>query len=296
MSSEAEERPENEGDETPWTSGQHLKIRAQGILASHDEVRRRIVGRDGNTGTFRSQVTGSRAVRTKILERHCDGTRNVFVGSPQGAPRSEDATAPGSDTLDVHDDARLRHGNRILLMNGTLRRTHKGGMIKAASMEGVMCAGTFVRVLAGPSATVSPLGTADTYGGSARIAATRANIAALHYRSCAGASYAYAALIQNAGFIIEPLTSPAAKTPKGKAAEKMARLAKVAGAARMVCPMLDIGAGVVGAGVGIGVGAFKLIRRAVKGPAPRPPVATAPRIHNKNHGLSCDMVSSILHL
>ena len=47
--------------------------------------------------------------------------------------------------------------------------------------------------------------------------------------------------------------------------------------ARMVCPLLDIAAGVLGLVGALGFGLFKLIRNKIKGKPPPPPTETSPR-------------------
>ena len=193
-------------------------------------------------------------------------------------------------------DAQISFQSRTLMMNGTLSRRYNAGFIKAASMEGVVCAGVFVRTVAGPALTMSALATADVYGGALRVAAVRTMLASMHYRANAGAAWASLFYARSATFLIEPLVSVRTNSPQGNAAAKLARLSKVLGVARMVCPLLDIACGVGAFAVGAGSGLYALARRAVKGKAAPPPVVATPRVHVRNYGLCSETASSILHL
>ena len=277
---------ETPGEEAPWIGGTHLEVQAQGLLLSRDTVRKRSVGAEGgNEGTYTSQVLGSRETQCASLDSSCEGARYVVVQKPAGGPTNEDGGIKyGHDRLKVRHNAERRFKSHTLMMSGRLRRTYRGGFIKAASMEGIMCGGAMTKAIAGPSATMSPLASSDVYGGSAKVAVARIQMALMHYRSSMGAVRAHGIYVRNATFSIEPLVSVHAQPQQGAAAAKLARLGKVLGVAKMFCPLLDIACGLAGFVVGMGAGLFGLIRRAIKGPKPPPPQAMTPRVHNRNHG------------
>ena len=280
------------GSAAPWIAGSHLEVQAQGLLVSRDTVRERRVGApEGEKGAYTSQVLGSREVRCDTHESQCEGARYVIVAKPEEGEGAGDVPY-GENVLEVADEAEIRFKSRTTMMSGVLERTYKGGFIKAAPMEGVMCAGAFTRVIAGPSATASALASSDVYGASAKTAAVRIQMALMHYRACAGAARTHALYVRNATFAIEPIVSVHAQTQQGAAAAKLARLGKVLGVAKMFCPLLDIACGLAGFVAGMGAGLFGLIRRAIKGPKPPPPQVTTPRIHVRNCGATNESFST----
>ena len=267
-----------------------LEVRAQGLLATCDDVYERRVGErsgDDVPGPCVQHVLGDRELRAREASFAHGAQVATIVGGEGG---------DGTDRLDVAGDADIGFHSRTVMMSGTLRRHYIGGFIKASSMEGVMCGGAFMRVVAGPALTMSAISTSDIYGGAARVAAVRSMFAGMHYRSTVAAAWASLLYVRSATFLIEPLVTVHTEGPRGNAAAKMARLAKVLGAARMVCPLLDIACGVGALAVGVGSGLYALASRAVKGRPPPQPLVATPRVHVRNYGMCSESVASILHL
>ena len=164
----------------------------------------------------------------------------------------------GHDRLTVNGDARYKFHSRTLMMSGQVTRTWSGGVMRLASMEGVVCGGVMTRVIAGPSLALSGMRTGDVYGAIARASAVRAHIAVLQYRAAQSAAWAIGVWVRRTTFTIVPVVPapPQVKPASNAAASKMGRLmrtARKAGKAvgravrvtRMVCPVVDILLGVL---------------------------------------------------
>ncbi|MCY3811467.1 MAG: hypothetical protein OXH15_06705 [Gammaproteobacteria bacterium] len=275
-------------DRRPWQAGHVLHIQALGGLVSKERRRYTILGH----GEYYNQIGGCRtlAADSQTLETTADLTTSV--GEGDAAP---DVDAPwGRDSLTVDGDAEITVGGRMVMLSGFATRNWNGGVMRLASMEGVICGGAFLRLIASPSVTLSGMMTGDVYGGCARVAAVRCYLAVLHYRAAAAAAWANGVYVRNATFVIEPLIgTPSAGTPPSRMAAKLARMGQVLSAARMVCPPLDIFVGVA-TFVPMGLyGLYGLIAGIVKRPNPIPP-AGPPRTRVQNVGVNLQSCTSML--
>ena len=288
-----DERPPADERAHPWTPGLHMDVRARGALVSRDRELHRTVGHDG----YANQVYGNRHVKSGFEHFVCSRDRTVVVQGMEGLGSD---TLPdvrfGRDKLDVAEDAVMKFRARTTLMSGTLTRRYLGGFIKAAPMEGVICGGALVRTIGGPSMNLSPLSSGDVYGGAARVALARTRIGLLHYRAAVGAAWSSVFHGRIADFVIEPLVSIRQTGPTSNVARKLARLSKMFGVVRMVCPLADIAAGVLGFVGGLGYGLFSLIRNKVKGKPPPPATETVPRIRNTQALIRPEMFSFMSYL
>ena len=277
----------------PWTPGLHMDVRARGALVSRDREVHRIVGHDG----YANQVYGNRHVKSGFEHSVYSKDRTVVVQGMEGL--GSDVLPDvrfGRDKLDVVEDAVLKWKARTTLMSGTLTRRYLGGFIKAAPMEGVICGGALVRTIGGPSASLSPLCSGDVYGGAARVALARTRIGLLHYRAAVGAAWSSVFYGRMSDFVIEPLVSVRQTGPQSNVARKLGRLAKVFGVVRMLCPLADIAAGVVGLVGALGYGLFKLIRNKVKGKPPPPATETTPRLRTPVHSAALEKFGQKIYL
>ena len=273
----ADPRPPEDERTHPWTPGLHMEVRARGALVSRDREVHRSVGHGG----YANQVYGNRHVKSGFEHSVFSRDRTVVVQGMEGL--GSDILPDvrfGRDKLDVAEDAVMEWKARTTLMSGTLTRRYLGGFIKAAPMEGVICGGALVRTIGGPSANLSVLCSGDVYGGAARVALARTRIGLLHYRAAVGAAWSSVFYGRVADFVIEPLVSVRQTGPTSNVARKLARLAKMFGIVRMLCPLADIAAGVLGLVGALGFGLFRLIRNKVKGKPPPPATETVPRLRN----------------
>ena len=261
-----------------WEPDLELDIRGQGGLVSKERRRYTLVG---HKGYFMNQVDRHQKLTAEHQSSRVARERMVSVKRPDDV---QDLDASwGVDRLAVGGSASYRVGSRTLMMSGSVDRLWNGGVVRMSCMEGVICAGVFARVIAGPSATLSGMMTGDVYGGCARVSAVRAYVALLQYRAAKSAVWASGVYVRNATFVIEPVVgSPASGTPPSRVAAKMARLATLStragkmvrrvtrmtqkigrtrvwraatkagrgvkagtNAARTVCPVVDIIAGLV---------------------------------------------------
>ena len=263
----------------PWVAGHALQIRGFGGLVSKERRRYTIVG----NGEYTSYVAGSRTLVAGEQTVAAD-TVSTIVAQQNGA--DEDGVPWGRDSLTVLGNADVTVGSRTVLMSGIVQRSWNGGVMRLASMEGIICGGAFLRLIAGPSATLSALCTGDVYGGCARVAVVRTYLAVLQYRAAAVAAWAVGIYLRSASFVIEPIIGiPTSGGPVSNTASKLARLGRVLSAARMLCPPLDIFIGVA-TFVPLGIyGLYKLISGIVKKPVPVPP-AGPPRVRIRNVALS----------
>ena len=289
----AHERPAYDMRTHPWTPGLHMDVRARGALVSRDREVHRNVGHDG----YANQVYGNRHVKSGVENFVCEKDRVVVVQSMEGLGSEVFPDARfGRDRLDVAEDATLKWRARTTLMSGTLTRRYLGGFIKAAPMEGVICGGALVRTIGGPSANLSLLCSGDVYGGAARVALARTRIGLLHYRAAVGAAWTSLFYGRTADFTIEPLVSVVKEGPKSNVASKLARLSKVLNVARMLCPLADIAAGVIGLVGSLGFGLFRLIRNKIKGKPPPPAKQTTPRMRNTSQPMRLRQFASKIYL
>ena len=275
-----------EADLRPWQAGHGLHIQGLGGVVSKERRHFTILGH----GTYANHIGGC---RTLVADRQTIRTTkdsSTSIGRSDNAP---DVGVPwGRDSLTVDGDAEITFGSRLTLMSGFIERNWNGGVMRLASMEGVICGGAFLRLIASPSATLSGLMTGDVYGGCARAAVVRSYLAVLHYRAAQAAAWKVGLYSRNATFVVEPLIgSPSAGGPVSSIAAKLARLGKVLSVARMVCPPLDIFIGVLTV-VPMGIYAlFRLISGVIRKPNPIPP-AGPPRVRNRNRGLALETFSS----
>ena len=289
----ADKRPSGDERTHPWTPGLHMELRARGALVSRDREVHRSIGHGG----YVNQVYGNRHVKSGFQHSVFNKDRTVVVQGMEGL--GSDILPDvrfGRDKLDVAEDAVMEWKARTTLMSGTLTRRYLGGFIKAAPMEGVICGGALVRTIGGPSANLSLLCSGDVYGGAARVALSRTRIGLLHYRAAVGAAWSSVFYGRMADFVIEPLVSVRQTGPQSNVARKLGRLAKVFGVVRMVCPLADIAAGVIGLVGALGYGLFKLIRNKVKGKPPPPATETVPRLRTPVHSAALETFGSKIYL
>ena len=264
----------------PWIAGHALQIRGFGGIVSKERSHYTILG----NGEYANYVAGGRTLEAGEQTVAADSVSTV-IARRDGA--GEDASVPwGRDSLTVLGDAEVTVGSRTVLMGGIIQRNWNGGVMRLASMEGIICGGGFLRLIAGPSATLSALSTGDVYGGCARVAVVRTYLAVLQYRAAAVAAWAVGVYLRSASFVIEPIIGmPSSGGPVSNTASKLARLGRALSAARMLCPPLDIFIGVA-TFVPLGIyGLYKLIAGIVKKPVPVPP-AGPPKVRIRNVGMS----------
>ena len=273
-------------DRPPWRPGLALDLHAQGGLVGKDRRHYTIVGH----GEYANHVGGSRT-----LAANNQGIRTTKeLSTSIGAEASTDQGAHrGRDSLTVEGDAEITFGARLVMMSGIVNRRWNGGVMRLASMEGVICGGGFLRLIASPSATLSGLNTGDVYGGCARVAVVRCYLAVLQYRAAQTAVWAMGTYNRIATFVVEPVVGTPSGNPASNAASKLARLGRTFEAARMVCPVLDILVGVVTI-VPLAIHTlYRLISSAIKKPIAAPP-SGPPRIRNQTAGVHSQAYQSVV--
>ena len=289
-------------EKSVWRPGYELNIHGFGGLVSRERRRYTLVG---HSGSFLNQTGRHRSLAADNHSSRVEKDRLVTIARPK---KTYDIDAPwGLDRLAVEGDASYTIGTRTLLMSGIVQRNWNGGVMRLASMEGIVCGGVMTRVIASPSATMSGLMTGDVYGGIARTSAVRTYLAVLQYRSAEKAAWALGVYVRNATFIIEPLVSAPVKEKPSDAAKKMSRLARTASkvskvaaktvaAARMICPLVDIMAGVVMLPVAA-YGIISAIIAKIAGKPPAPPLPPGPpRVRNRTVACTTDMFAEMMFL
>ena len=269
----------------PWVAGHALQIRGYGGMVSRERRHYTILG----SGDYGSYVGGS---RTLVADTQTVTADSVTTTIARGIAAGDDAGVPwGRDSLTVEGNADITVGSRTVLMGGIVQRSWNGGVMRLASMEGTICGGAFLRLIASPSATLSALSSGDVYGGCARVAAVRTYLAVLQYRAAAVAAWAVGVHLRSASFVIEPIIGmPSSGGPVSNTASKLARLGRVLSAVRMLCPPIDILVGVV-TFVPLGIyGLYKLIAGIVKKPVPVPP-AGPPKVRIRNAAMTNETFS-----
>ena len=309
--------PAGDEDRTtfPWQPGYELTVQGHGGFVSRERRRYTLVGHRGN---YLNNVGGHQTVVAGLQSYDVQSDRIVSIERPDDTAGMD---APwGLDRLAVKGDARYEFGSRTLMMSGIVERNWNGGVMRLASMEGIVCGGAMTRVIGGPSATLSGMATGDVYGGIARVSAVRSYLSVLQYRAAKDAAWAMGLYVRNATFTIEPMFSPpAGMVPKANTAAKMSRLqrvmsraskaarklakavarsriargAKAVGeGARMVCPLVDIIAGLATLPFAI-VGIIGLIRSLAGSGKPIPiPPSGPPRMRNRS-GINVSQFASM---
>lgn len=278
-------------DSTPaytpvWQPGHEMHLNGQGGIVNKERRHYTIVGH----GYYANRIGGCRTLAAGTQSIETEGHLGVTV-APQPDAR-EGVVGTGLDSLTVAGDADITFHARTLLMSGVVTRAWNGGVMRLASMEGVICGGLFMRGIFGPSLTLSALMTGDVYGGCARVSVVRAYLALLHYRAAQSAAWLSSAYVRSASFVIEPMVSVPSDRPQGGAASKLARMGRTFARARMICPPLDI---LVGLATLAALPVTLLARFIAKklGKA-RPPPMGPPRVRIRNVGADLENWGSIM--
>ena len=274
------------GDPVPWMKKGRMELRGVGGIESRERRAYTLVGRGGVYG---SHVEGNRTLNT------------VYRESKVGGARTE--TIEHTDELEVTGNASYRFKARGIMMKGHIEKRWNGGVMKAASMEGVICGGVMVRTIGGAAMTLGGMTTGDVYIAVARAAGMRLYIAQMLYRSTSsGAAWAIGLWVRNTTFTIVPVTlAPApGQKPAGNAAQKMSRLNRAARkvakglkaaatVGRMVCPVIDILLGLLSLLlIPFGIRAMVKAHRLAK----VQPLVAAPRLETRTAALTLETYGS----
>ena len=290
----AVQRPTRPPDATPWEPGHAIRIQTLGGIVSKERRRYTIIGHDEYHHHVAKHRDGT--IGTSQSLTHAQG-QTVLVR--RGEQVEEMSADWGRDALEVKGDARIKFHSRTTMLSGHISRRLDGGVVRMASMEGVICGGFFMRAIVGPSANMSLFCTGDVYGGAARVSINRSMLALMHYRAAQHAAWASLLYRRAANIVIEPVVPITADPgPRGRILAKLARLAraidKVLTPLRMVLPPLDILLGVITflpmLAFGLGMLAYNLIKK----PIPIPQAGT-PRVHNRNVGVDLDSFASMIY-
>ena len=159
-----------------------------------------------------------------------------------GSGSGIEATAWGRDRLVVDGDMHWTFDERVVAMSGTINRTWIGAILRAVPMEGVICGGSYLRVHAGPQATLAGIASGDVYGGAARMSTSRVYMALFGYRSTDSVYWGMANYTRLTAITIEP----AVNTPSAHEVPKNFLLARKLGRLAMaLCPFVGIAVGLV---------------------------------------------------
>ena len=239
--------PPEDTAKPPWSDEQDIEIKAVGGLYNRERRRiivagheyRRVVGghRDAVvTGDHSTTIGGAAAV--KIGPQPADDAEGE---GQEEAPPQPTLSAPGRDSLVVDGNASISGHDRRVSMGGIYNRTWGGGVIRTAGLEGVICGGGFVRMIAGPALHLAPIVSGDVYGGGLHASAARLHAAGFGYRSAELAAWTCGIYLRATGCTFTPaIASPSKTYSKRSLAAKIARIALG------LCPPLDIMMGIGG--------------------------------------------------
>ena len=290
-----------DGTPVPWQEGIDARLQAHGGMVNLDREHQVIVGKGG----YASHSMRNRSMTAEAVKSFVHGDRDVRVEAPSGDNVPEDLAPPsgdswGTDRLLVRRAASQSFESRTFMMSGRIERSYDGGLVRMASMEGVMVGGAFVRAIAGVSLNLSGLCSGDVYGGAARAAIVRLNIGLLHYRAAQNAAWATTFYARMATFAIEPLIT-VVNPPKsntwlmGKATRLGAVMARMSSVARALCPAADILAGLALALFSVGATLAALIAKALGQPPVAAPPVVLPRVHNRYYTLDSTALASMIY-
>ena len=186
--------------------------------------------------------------------------------------------------------AKMEFHERTTLMTGTIERIWNGGVTRMTGMEGIICAGAFLRAFGGPSLHVTALASGDVYGGVARVSALRLNMAGLGYRSSdSGVQWATGVYIRSTNFTIEPALGTPSQTPMKKSwASKIGKI--LFG----ICPFFEILSGVFSLLVLMPLGLIVALINKLRRKPPKPPVPTVPRTRMRVAGISSQTFGAMM--
>ena len=267
---------ENPQPGAPWSHNQDIQIKAVGGLYNRERRRfmiaaanyKRVVAGNRDivvTGDHRTTVAQSAVVRIGPQpvddEEASDDAQGegqeAGEADPQRPQVSDDAqgegqeaeeatlqptlSAPGRESLTVDGDASMEGHDRRVSMGGIYNRTWGGGVIRMAGLEGIICGGGFVRMIAGPAFHGAQIVSGDVYGGALHAAATRVHAAGFGYRSAELAAWACGIYVRATGTTFTPaITSPSRTYKKRSLKAKMGRIFLG------LCPPVDIMVGLAG--------------------------------------------------
>ena len=276
--------PVEDTSNSPWSDDHDIEIKAVGGL--YNRERRRVMV----AGNAYSRVVGGHrdAIVTGDHVTNVGAAAAVKI-SPQptegGEGEDQEETslplslsAPGRDSLVVDGNASLSGHDRRVSMGGIYNRTWGGGVIRITALEGVICGGGFVRVIAGPSLHLAQIVSGDVYGGGLHAAGTRVHAAGLGYRSAELAAWACGIYVRATGTTITPVIGSPSWTYK-----KRSLLAKMARIGLGLCPPLDIMVGLSHLAFAMTIGLLIALINKLRGKKPKPP-KTIPRSLIRNVG------------
>lgn len=231
----------------PWVEDQNIEIKTVGglynrerrrVMVAADTYKRVVGGHRDAVVTGDHATTVGKAALVRIGPQPDDDSEGE--GQEEAPPRPT-LSAPGRDSLVVDGNASLSGHDRRVSMGGIYHRTWGGGVIRMAGLEGVICGGGFVRLIAGPSLHFAQIVSGDVYGGGLHAAATRVHAAGFGYRSAELAAWACGLYVRATRTTITPVIGSQSRTfSKRSLAAKMARIALG------LCPPLDIMVGIGG--------------------------------------------------
>ena len=284
----------------PWRRGHELAIVGWGGV--FDRSGRRVTI---TAGPMQSYVQTHRSVNIAADETFvCDQDLSITVGAPPADEESDTGTSSdgsdtgtttdealagvawGNETVRVGGDMHWKYHDRKLTVHGAVNRVWLGGITRFVGMEGIICAGAFVRTLAGLSTTLGAVASGDVYGGCVRTSGARTVIAGLNYRSMDSGAWSCGTYSRLTSSTIVPV----APSPNAAAASMLAKAAKVG---LGVMPFADIALGMLGLLLMPLKLLWALINKA-RGIPPKPPTV-APRMLTRTVGAGTAVTTSEVH-
>ena len=293
---------EDDGSKVPWRVGHALKVAATGGL--YDRQRRHVMIAADRYSGYRAKNSAVNV--TEDCNLQVDGNITMVVrqnlpasastsSSSASSSASGSSSSSGSSPLDglegvawgqhrlaVTGNATYRANDRTTLLSGLhtrYERVWNGSIMRIAGMEGVICAGFYLRTIMPISATISALVSGDVYGVSGRASLVRVNLAGMGYRSVEACAWAIGFYYRSTAFTIEPIIgTPTQHQPTKNILRKIGRLMLA------LCPFLDLLAGLAAFFIG---GPYNLIKGGInklRGKK-KTPQAGPPRVRVRNVGV-----------
>ena len=296
----------------PWRPGHALKVAATGGL--YDRERQRVMIAAKRYSDYRAKNLAVNVTRdcnltvdgniTLVVRQNLptassssgSGASSTSASGTGSASGSASASSPldglegvawGHDRLAVTGNADFETHERMTLLAGLntrYERVWNGSIMRIAGMEGVICAGFYLRVIMPISATISALVSGDVYGLGARASLIRVNLAGMGYRSVEACAWAIGFYYRSTAFTIEPiLNTPTQHQPAKNIFRKIGRLMLA------LCPFLDLFVGAVSFMFQVLRTPFDLIMMAVnkiRGASKAKPPAGPPRTRLRTVGVT----------
>ena len=210
-----------DADTPPWAGNQETEMIGAGGIHVNDRRRETIAAQHYLStvgGNLVADIGGDCDLRVK------NDLLLVMDGEDEGD--AEGWYTSGEDVLRVRGDAETSAVEKMVLGACNVERRWEGAILRMIGMEGIICAGVFLKTFSGGiSTTMAPLVSGDIYGGAFHGSAIRFRVAGtMGYRSSEMAAWGCSTYLRKAWTTIEPLPGSLQQDSARPLFEKIGRI------------------------------------------------------------------------